>query len=130
LQAAMKSAQAVRERVSRLAIEEPDYRHRRLRARGNRPCGYSAAEKCDDVPPPHGAYPKAKDHGSTIAGQGRTSQQKPPARRASASGRLMRGGGPGAARRLVRSSERATVPFAGRRDLEAETLVRVSFLHG
>src|SRR5262249_60806941 len=45
-----------------------------------RPSGYSAAEKCDKVPPPHGAYPKAKDHGRSIAGVGvgqwRASQQK------------------------------------------------------
>src|SRR5262245_2164759 len=83
--------------IRRPAVEKADHRHRRLlRARRERPCRHTAAEKCDEFPPPHGAYPKAKDHGSTIAGQGRTSQQKPPARRASASGRLMRGGGPGA----------------------------------
>src|SRR5262249_27002951 len=28
-----------------------------------RPSGYTA-EKCDEFPPPHGAYPKAKDHGT------------------------------------------------------------------
>src|SRR5262249_17948466 len=49
--------------IARPGAEIADYRHRRLlRARRERPCGYSAAEKCDKVPPPHGAYPKAKDH--------------------------------------------------------------------
>src|SRR5262245_31657200 len=49
----------------RRAAEEPNHRHRRLlRVRRERPSGYTAAEKCDEVPPPHGAYPKAKDHGS------------------------------------------------------------------
>jgi hypothetical protein len=33
-----------------------------------------------EVPPPHGAYTKAKDHGPSIAGQGRASQQKRVAR--------------------------------------------------
>src|SRR5262249_45398305 len=48
--------------------EETDHRHRPLlRARGNRPSGYTAADKCDEVPPPHGAYPKAKDHELIIA---------------------------------------------------------------
>src|SRR5262249_14262590 len=28
---------------------------------------YTAAEKCDEFPPPHGAYPKAKDHEPIIA---------------------------------------------------------------
>src|SRR5215470_15860203 len=43
---------------------------RPLRARRERPRGYTAADKCDEFPPPHGAYPKAKDHGSSIAGLG------------------------------------------------------------
>src|SRR5215470_9475185 len=60
----------------------PDARHlaRLLRARRERPCGYTAADKYDEFPPPHGAYPKAKDHGQSIAGVGvgqwRASQQK------------------------------------------------------
>src|SRR5215470_3601953 len=53
---------------------------RLLRARRERPCGYTAADKYDEFPPPHGAYPKAKDHGQSIAGVGvgqwRASQQK------------------------------------------------------
>src|SRR5262249_17394727 len=49
-----------------------------LRVRRERPSGYTAADKGDEVPPPHGAYPKAKDHGRSIAGQGRASQQKRP----------------------------------------------------
>src|SRR5262249_14546390 len=44
-----------------------------LRPRRKRPAGYTAAEKCDEVPPPHGAYPKAKDHGRSIAGLGAAS---------------------------------------------------------
>src|SRR5262249_6040782 len=52
-------------------VEESDHRHAcLLRARRERPSGYTAAEKCDEVPPPHGAYAKAKDHGSSIAGLG------------------------------------------------------------
>src|SRR5262245_37112984 len=44
------------------AAEEPNHRHRRLlRPRRERPSGYTAADKCDEFPPPHGAYPKAKD---------------------------------------------------------------------
>src|SRR5262249_30647164 len=49
---------------------------RLLRARRERPCGYTAADECDEVPPPHGADPKAKDHGLTIADQGGASQQE------------------------------------------------------
>src|SRR5262245_22849272 len=41
-----------------------------LRARRERPSGYTAADKCDEFPPPHGADPKAKDHGRSIAGVG------------------------------------------------------------
>src|SRR5262249_40862792 len=54
-----------------LGIKETDHRYRRsLRTRRERPSGYTAAEKCDEVPPPHGAYPKAKDQGGSIAGVG------------------------------------------------------------
>ena len=35
-----------------------------LRTRDERPRDCRAAEKCDEFPPPHGAYPKAKDHGT------------------------------------------------------------------
>src|SRR5262249_47711852 len=49
-------------------VEEANHRHRRLlRASRERPSGYTAAEKRDEFPPPHGAYPKAKDHGRSIA---------------------------------------------------------------
>src|SRR5262249_23167097 len=37
---------------------------RLLRACRERPGGYTATEKRDELPPPHGAYPKAKDHGT------------------------------------------------------------------
>src|SRR5262249_12277408 len=60
--------------VRQSSAEEPDHRHRRLlRARSDRPRGRPAADKCDEVPPPHGAYPKAKDHGLSIAGLGASS---------------------------------------------------------
>src|SRR5215468_7095866 len=46
-------------------VEESDHRHAcLLRARRERPSCYTAAEKCDEFPPPHAAYPKAKDHGT------------------------------------------------------------------
>jgi hypothetical protein len=52
----------------RREVQIPDHRHRRLlRARRKRPSRYTAAEKCDEFPPPHGAYPKAKDHELIIA---------------------------------------------------------------
>src|SRR5262249_21389195 len=55
----------------RAAAEETDHRHcRLLRARCERPSGCRAADKCDEFPPPHGAYPKAKDHGRSITGLG------------------------------------------------------------
>src|SRR5215510_3791674 len=38
-----------------------------LRVRRERPSGYTAADQYDEVPPPHGAYPKAKDHELIIA---------------------------------------------------------------
>src|SRR5262249_41924489 len=44
-----------------------------LRVSRERPRGRPAADKCDEVPPPHGAYPKAKDHGLSIAGLGASS---------------------------------------------------------
>jgi hypothetical protein len=41
-----------------------------LRTRRKRPSGDTATEKGDEFPPPHGAYPKAKDHGLSTAGPG------------------------------------------------------------
>ena len=75
-----QAGKVFRERVCGKPINRP----RRLpRPRGERPSGYTAADKCDEVPPPHGAYPKAKDHGPSIADvravRGRASQQKRPA---------------------------------------------------
>src|SRR5262245_33963052 len=50
------------------------------RARHEWPRDYTAADKCDEFPPPHGADPKVKDHGRSIAGlevgQWRASQSK------------------------------------------------------
>src|SRR5262249_60379191 len=55
----------------RTPAEKSDHRHRRLlRPRRERPSGHTAAEKRDEFPPPHGAFPKAKDHGRSIAGLG------------------------------------------------------------
>ena len=57
--------------------QKSDHRHCPLRARRERPCGCAAAEKGDEIEPPHGVTPK--DLGSSIAGRGRASQQKRPA---------------------------------------------------
>src|SRR5437016_4957510 len=64
--------------LRRPTIEEPDHRHCwLLRARRERPdCRRTAAEKRDEFPPPHGAYPKAKDHGLSIAGSGAVHRSK------------------------------------------------------
>src|SRR5215472_4051773 len=37
---------------------DPPHAFGLLRARREWPCGYSAAEKCDEVPPPHGLTPR------------------------------------------------------------------------
>ena len=53
LEALAKYAQTVRS-VRRCGVEEPDHRHRRLlRVRGVRPSGGRAAEKGEELPPPH-----------------------------------------------------------------------------
>src|SRR5207249_7407757 len=49
---------------------------RRLRAERQRPSGRRTADERDELAPPHGAYPKANDHGLSIAGRDRASQQK------------------------------------------------------
>ena len=49
--------------------EHSDDTHRLLRARHERP-RRCAAEQRDELAPFHGAYPKAKDHGLSIAGLG------------------------------------------------------------
>src|SRR5262249_36977268 len=55
---------------------------RRLRARHERPRSRRAAEKRDEIAPPHGAYPKGQDQALAIAGPGldwrRTSQYTEP----------------------------------------------------
>jgi hypothetical protein len=35
-----------------------------------------AAKQCDELAPPHGVEPKARDHGLSIANHARASQQK------------------------------------------------------
>src|SRR5262249_54356320 len=47
-----------------------------LCARRERPSCRCTGEQCDELAPPHGAYPKARDHGLSIAGQARASHQK------------------------------------------------------
>src|SRR6516162_513962 len=56
--------EVLRERIGRrVAAEEPDHRHRRLlRACRERP-SHRTAEQGDEIATPHGAYPKARDHG-------------------------------------------------------------------
>ena len=56
--------------LGRPAIDETDYRRWLLRARRQRPRRCRAANNGDEFPPPHGAYPKAKDHERSIAGLG------------------------------------------------------------
>src|SRR5262249_24769003 len=61
LQTLAEGGHVTRVSLWRCAVEEPDHRHRRLlRARRKRPSGYTSADKYDEVPPPHGAYPKAR----------------------------------------------------------------------
>ena len=64
-------------RSKRRRIDEPDHRHcRLLRARSERPRGCRTAEERDERAPLHGAHPKARGHGASIAGQASASQQK------------------------------------------------------
>ena len=59
------------------ANQHPDGAHAKLlRIRRDRLGGQCAAEQRDEFAPPHGVYPKARDHGVSIAGQARASQQK------------------------------------------------------
>src|SRR5262249_6681230 len=59
VQATAESRHLWSERLRRLPIQESDHRHRRLlRARRERPDGYTAAKKCDEFPPPHGGLPQ------------------------------------------------------------------------
>src|SRR5262249_25449039 len=59
-QALMESGYAARERPRRRAVEEPDHRHRRLLgARHQRPGGH-AAEKRDELAPPHSITSSAR----------------------------------------------------------------------
>src|SRR4029450_7146298 len=60
LQALAKSAHTVRDRVRRLAVEESDYRHRRLlRPRRKRP-RRRAPEKRDELAAPHSITSSAR----------------------------------------------------------------------
>src|SRR5262249_57363628 len=54
---------------------DPPCSSRLRRARRERPGDCGAAEKWDEAPPPHGAYPKAKDHGRSIAGRMKQSRR-------------------------------------------------------
>src|SRR5207249_10276626 len=68
-EAQAKCAQTARRGVRRSGVEKPDHRHRRLlRGRRERPRGRRTTNKRDELAPPHGTYPKAKDRRLTIAG--------------------------------------------------------------
>ena len=74
----------MRSRLFRLGSEVPGDFSRvnplaLLRPRRERPRRSRTADKRDELPSPHGAFPTAKDHGLSIAGQDRASQQKRPA---------------------------------------------------
>src|SRR5262249_36838528 len=56
--------------VLRRAVEKPDHRPGWPAGRRERPGRRRATNNDDEFPPPHGAYPKAKDHGRSIAGVG------------------------------------------------------------
>jgi hypothetical protein len=52
------------------ANQHPEGAHAKLlRIRRDRLIGQCAAEQRDEFAPPHGAYPEARDHGVSIAGQ-------------------------------------------------------------
>src|SRR5262249_6613441 len=63
-QAAAERFEPVHGILRRARAHKPDHRQRRLlRPRRERP-RRRASDKRDELPPPHGAYPKAKDHGT------------------------------------------------------------------
>src|SRR3984893_2825246 len=60
-QALAERANTVGVLVARCEVEEPDHRHRLLlRPRRERPCGRRAAEKRNEIPPPHGVRPSGR----------------------------------------------------------------------
>jgi hypothetical protein len=65
-----KPRNVARRRCGREGRENADQRGGRLllRARRERPSGCRATKQGDELAPPHGVYPKARDHGVTIAG--------------------------------------------------------------
>src|SRR5262249_25966903 len=68
VQAATECGHHMRRIIGGLSVEEANHGHPRLlRARRERPSSRTTAEKRDEFPPPHGAYPKAKDHELIIA---------------------------------------------------------------
>src|SRR5262245_17533362 len=72
LQAPMKCAQLVRERVRRGGVKDADHRHRGLlRARRKRPRGSRAAEKRDEFPSLHSITSSAR--ASSVGGTVRPS---------------------------------------------------------
>src|SRR5262249_59957449 len=61
LEALAEWAEKILTGVRRSLVKEPDHRHSRLlRPRRERPRGCRAAEKCDEVPPPHGLTPRPR----------------------------------------------------------------------
>ena len=62
LEAFAKRSTLARGVLRRATVDETNHRQRRLlRARRERPRGRAAKQR-DEVAPPHGPYPKAKDH--------------------------------------------------------------------
>jgi hypothetical protein len=63
--------------VSGERAEHPDAPHPLglLGARGERPRGYTAADQCDEVPPPHGAYPEGQGSRTNYSTMHRSKKQ-------------------------------------------------------
>src|SRR5262249_16767259 len=61
IEAFAKPGHVARVGIGRPGSDEPDHRQRRLlRARRERPSRYTAADKCDEFPPPHGGLPQGQ----------------------------------------------------------------------
>jgi hypothetical protein len=76
LETLAKSAQLFAERIRRLAMEDPDYRHRRLRARHERPRNRRAAEKRDELAPSHVHSSSRGSHPTTLLSKRRCASQQ------------------------------------------------------
>jgi hypothetical protein len=70
LETAVKSAQTVRNRLSRPGVDEPDHGHRRLLGEGRERPRYDAAYKSDEFSPPHRNAPRPSALQGITAGVG------------------------------------------------------------